>query len=87
MLRVDSDRTIYDRTMRVIVIGLKLDHCGPFQPRPFYELKPKGLYLERKMMALCLAPVYRRERRFFEICVPDVRLRNNGSNVGLTSLL
>ena len=24
---------------------------------------------------------------FFDICIPDVRLRNNGSNVGLTSLL
>jgi len=35
----------------------------------------------------CLAPIYRRERRFFEICMPGVRLRNNGSNVGLTSLL
>ena len=34
----------------------------------------------------CLAPIYRRERRFFEICMPDVRLRN-GSNVGPTSLL
>ena len=28
----------------------------------------------------CLAPNYRRERRFFEICMPGVRLRNNGSN-------
>ena len=36
---------------------------------------------------VCLAPIYRRERRFFEICMPSVRLRNNGSNVGLTSLL
>ena len=35
----------------------------------------------------CLAPIYRRERRFFDICIPDMRLRNNGSNVGLTSLL
>ena len=24
---------------------------------------------------------------FFEICMPGMRLRNNGSNVGLTSLL
>ena len=36
---------------------------------------------------VCLAPIYRRERRFFEICMPGVRLRNNGSNVGPTSLL
>ena len=36
---------------------------------------------------MCLAPIYRRERRFFDICIPDVRLRNNGSNVGPTSLL
>ena len=35
----------------------------------------------------CLAPVYQRERRFFDICIPDVLLRNNGSNVCLTSLL
>ena len=41
----------------------------------------------------CLAPVYRREfigslvYRFFEISMPGVRLRNNGSNVGPTSLL
>ena len=35
----------------------------------------------------CLAPIYRRERKFFDICIPSVRLRNNGSNVGLTSLL
>ena len=25
--------------------------------------------------------------RFFEICIPSVRLRNNGPDVGLTSLL
>jgi len=37
--------------------------------------------------SVCLAPIYRRERRFFEICMPSVRLRNNGSNVGPTSLL
>ena len=35
----------------------------------------------------CLAPIYRRERRFFDICIPGMRLRNNDSNVGLTSLL
>ena len=35
----------------------------------------------------CLAPIYRRERRFFDICIPGVRLRSSGSNVGLTSLL
>ena len=34
-----------------------------------------------------LAPIYRRERQFFGICIPGVRLRNNGSNVGPTSLL
>ena len=35
----------------------------------------------------CLAPVYRREKRFSDICIPCVRLTNNGLNVGLTSLL
>jgi len=39
------------------------------------------------VIGTCLAPIYRRERRFFEICMPGVRLRNSGSNVGLTSLL
>ena len=41
----------------------------------------------RSIVKVCLAPVYRRERRFFDECIPSVRLRNNGSNVGLTSLL
>ena len=35
----------------------------------------------------CLAPIYRRGRRFFEICIPGMRLRNNGSNVAPTCLL
>jgi len=35
----------------------------------------------------CPAPIYRRERKFFDICIPDVRSRNNSSNIGLTSLL
>ena len=35
----------------------------------------------------CLPPIYRRKRRFFGICIPGVRLGNNGSNVGPTSLL
>ena len=35
----------------------------------------------------CLTPIYRRERRFFKIYIPGVRLGNNGSNVGPTSLL
>ena len=30
----------------------------------------------------CLAPIYRRERRFLDICIRHMRLRNNGSNVG-----
>jgi len=36
---------------------------------------------------LCLTPIYRRERRFFDICIPNVRLRNNSSNGDLISLL
>ena len=35
----------------------------------------------------CLAPIYRRKRRFFDICIPNVRLRNNSPDVGPTSLL
>jgi len=34
-----------------------------------------------------LAPIYRRERRFFDICVPSIRLRSNSPDVGPTSLL
>ena len=41
----------------------------------------------RMQVGTTLTPIYRRERRFFEICMPGVRLRNNGSNVGPTSLL
>lgn len=36
---------------------------------------------------VCLAPIDRTERRFFDISIPAVRLRNNSSNVGPTSLL
>ena len=35
----------------------------------------------------CLTPIYRRERRFFDIRIPGMRLRNNSSNVGPASLL
>ena len=46
-----------------------------------------GLVFFPLYVHICLAPIYRRERRFFDICIPGVRLRNNGSNVGPTSLL
>ena len=36
---------------------------------------------------VCLTPIYQRERRFFDVCIPGMRLSNNGSNVGPTSLL
>jgi len=36
---------------------------------------------------ICLVPIYRKERRFFDVCIPGMRLRNTGSNVGPTSLL
>ena len=39
--------------------GLKLDHCGPFQPRPFYDSKQSGQFnivtqfiLERNQLIL-----------------------------------
>jgi len=38
-------------------------------------------------ITLCVSPIYRRERRFFEICIPGVRLRNNGPDVAPTNLL
>ena len=38
-------------------------------------------------MGACLAPIYRRERAFFDIYIPNKRLINNSSNVGPTSLL
>jgi len=40
----------------------------------------------RKNMTLPCSD-YQSERRFFDICIPDMRLRNNGSNVGLTNVL
>jgi len=43
--------------------------------------------LGRSIIVGCLTPVYRRERRFFDICISGVRLRNYGSNAGPTSLL
>jgi len=47
--------------------------------------KPTAAELVLLCLNKCLAPVYRRERRFFGICIPNVRLRNNGSNVGPSS--
>ena len=38
-------------------------------------------------VTICLTPIYRRERRFFQICIPSMRLRNNCPGVGPTSLL
>jgi len=40
-----------------------------------------------KLRPPCLAPIYQREMRFFDVCIPGLRLRNSGSNVGPTSLL
>ena len=51
---------------------------------PLTELEDAGA---NSANVTCLAPIYRRERRFFDVSVPGVRLRNNGSNVGPTSLL
>jgi len=36
-------------------------------------------------MCHCLTPIYRREWRFFDVCLPSIRLRNKSSNVGPTS--
>ena len=49
--------------------------------------KPTAAELVLLCLNKCLPPVYRRERRFFDICIPNVRLRNNGSNVDPISLL
>ena len=46
-----------------------------------------ALGFSSKKLCYCLIPIYRRERRFLEICIPGMRLRNNGLNVGPTSLL
>ena len=46
-----------------------------------------SLALLATALLMCLASSYRRERRFFEIRIPGVRLRNNGPDVGPTSLL
>ena len=56
--------------------------------RVIYEqLTAFPLKLFSCLLMECLAPVYQRERRFFDVCIPGMRLRNNYSNVGLTSLL
>ena len=47
----------------------------------------KSVMLPHLQMCYCLTPTYRRERKFFDICIPGMRLRNNSSNVGPTSLL
>ena len=49
-----------------------------------YMLQRKNLHGSIKS---CLTAIYQRERRFFDICIPDVRLSNSGSNAGLNSLL
>ena len=45
------------------------------------------VFVKNNSVLPCPTPIYRRERRYFELCMPGVRLRNNGSNVGPTSLL
>ena len=35
----------------------------------------------RAPVEVCLTLIYRKERRFFEICIPGVKLRNNGADV------
>ena len=47
----------------------------------------KSTYNAFILIRRCLTAIYRRERRFFEICILGVRLRNNGPDVGPTSLL
>jgi len=41
----------------------------------------------KDILPLYLIPIYKRERRFFDICIPGVRLRDNVPDVGLTGLL
>jgi len=43
--------------------------------------------MELFLLVHCLNPIYRRERRFFDICISGVRLRNSGSNAGPTRIL
>ena len=68
--------------------GLELsDLKGPFQSKPFCDYMQVLKLFCAFALQRCLAPIYKRETRFFEICKPGVRLRNNSSNVGPTSLL
>ena len=60
---------------------------APFQSKPFCDYMQVLKLFCAFALQSCLAPIYKRETRFFEICKPGVRLRNNGSNVGPTSLL
>ena len=50
-------------------------HCSEF------------FYYYYYFLCTCLAQINRRERRFFEICIPRMRLRNNGPDVSPTSVL
>ena len=58
----------------------KSDSCCRIERFSFY-------YHQFIPACMCLPPIYRRERRFIDIFLPNLRLRNNGSNISLTSLL
>ena len=50
-------------------------------------LSAKLQYTKNFLAYSCLAPIYRRERRFLIYVIPDMRFRSNSSNVDPTSLL
>jgi len=63
--------------------------CMDAFPVGFHRVRLMIRYGVRKERVIheCLTPIYRRERRFFDICIPGVKLRNSSSNIGQTSLL
>jgi len=54
---------------------------------PTYEIDQYPIQLKASTIMQCITPICRRERGFFDICIPGMRLRNNSSNVCPTSLL
>ena len=60
---------------------------GPLSSAVLPALKLVSAAIYSIQFQYFLTPIYRREKRFFDICIPGVRLRNNGPDVGPTSLL
>ena len=82
----DGHRAVYNLS-KFLLLSIR----GFLSVSLFWWLELSNFQSESQIASIylgqCFAPIYRRERRFFDICIPDMRLRNNGSNVGPTILL